>query len=835
MKIRSFVKWSNSMSIVQWRQHVVVAAFSVFIALLLSVTLGLHAQEPIGQSTPTAPELPLPEQPVSEQPKPEQPVVAAAPLQRQEAGAYDAYRDVPFVPGELLVGFHNGDTRALQQLSQEVQAAAVEQLDLRGLDGATGTANVVGFTVQVPVGAEWATMERLIADPTVAFAVPNWLVYAAEDGVNSTTEDETLAAPETPYAVNDPYYADDQWYLQRINASRAWAMAYADDGFGGAFTEVQVAIVDSGIDVNHPEFRSHLLEGQNYVAIGVPPDDDYGHGTHVAGLLGAVANNATGIAGVAPKVRIDPRKALNERGGGTIANVSAAIRDAADARADIINLSLESGAPNVVMEAAVQYAFNKGILLIAASGNSGITTVSWPAHYDEVMAVAATTYNDTRASYSNSGPEIEIAAPGGTDTLPVISTWPGGVFCSSTQSAPTLSSYCTTQGTSMAAAVVSGAAAMIKSLRPSMSAAAIRQLLIDSAHKLNEPSNFVGSGRLDLQAAVREILDPSLQFSQETFARDVFSGTLPYTVTIRLDNPSNTTLDWRAELITGEQFVDFHGAISNTMTSTVTYGEPAYLSLTISPTHLISGSHAATLKFVELLTDNTQRTHFIDLSVLVWPEEDLRYLYFPVVMKSTASAIPETGYQWENPLDPDERATHLLFDNSNIGLSLPFTFTLRSQNYFDARLYSDGFLRFPDTTGGDSLPNSCLPNIAQPAQAIYGWWSDLDPSATGARVSSFQSAADRFVVEFANVPSAGGITPAYRVSFQMVLYQNGDIRLNYRNTPELAATLPNVTVGVEGRDSRFFNQVACKDANAEIGYLPQSQQSLLFYAQGDIY
>ncbi|MCB0063560.1 MAG: S8 family serine peptidase, partial [Caldilineaceae bacterium] len=428
----------------------------------------------------------------------------------------------------------------------------------------------------------------------------------------------------------------------------------------------------------------------------------------------------------------------------------------------------------------------------------------------------------THASYSNSGPEVEIAAPGGTDILPMVSTWPGGVFCNSTHTAPTLSSYCNSQGTSMAAAVASGAAA-------------IRQLMRDSAHRVSEPVNFVGSGRLDLQAALRTILPPTLEFSQATFAREVFSGTVPYTVTLRLDNPSSTPLTWRAELIAGQRFVDFHDAISNTMTSTVTYGEPAYLTLTISPTHLAPGSHAATLKVVELHTDDTQQTHFVDLSVLVWPQQDLRNLYFPVVMNNTASVIPEAGYQWETPVHAADRSVHLLFDNSNIALSLPFTFTLRSKNYFDARLYSDGFLRFPDTTTGSNLPNHCLPDIGQPAQAIYGWWADLDPTGSGARISSFQPAADRFVVEFENVPSAAGVTPTYRVSFQIVLYRNGDIRLNYRKTPELAATRPNMTVGVEARDGLFFNQVACKDSSREIGYPPQSQQSLLFHGQGDIY
>ncbi len=808
------------MFISRWCRRMVATAFLVGLFTLGLPVSDLLAQDATGQPTPN---------PVEDQ------VDRTGTLLRQTPDALAAYRDVPFVPGELLVGFHNGDTTALQRMAAEVSAAAVEQLDLRGLDEATGMGAVVGYVVRVPAGAEWATLERLLQDPTVAFVVPNWIVYAADESAITAVEDEAVATPEMPFPIYDPLYAEQQWYLQRINTSHAWSIAYGADGFKGAFAEVQVAIVDSGIDVNHPEFRGRLLAGKNYVTSGSPPDDDFGHGTHVAGLIGAAANNAIGLAGVAPKVRIDPRKVLNSQGTGSITNVSNAIREAADAGADIINLSLESPAPNVVMEAAVQYAFGKGVLLLAASGNQGNTTVSWPAHYSEVMAIAATTYNDTRASYSNSGPEIEIAAPGGERARSMVSTWPGGVRCRDINAAPAQSDYCTSEGTSMAAAVASGAAALIKSLHPSMSAAAIRQLLRDSAYPLNQPANFVGRGRLDLHAALRAILPPVLQRSSTNFVRELVPGAPPYTVTLRLDNPSHTGLDWQAELIAGNNFIDFHHAISDTLAGTVAYGDPAYLSLTISPTNLLTGSHAATLRLIERLPDATRRTHLIDLGVFVRTSTPVLQYYLPLMLNGTPSAVPATGYYWESPVDPDERMVHRLFDESNILLSLPFTFTLGKRDYVDARLYADGFLRFPDATTGNNLPNHCLPNLAEPAQAIYGWWSDLDPTVQGARISSFQPAPDRFVVEFANVASGNGITPAYKVSFQIVLYRNGDIRLNYRDAPGLTAAAPPVTVGVEARDGLFFNQVACKDNTVEIGYLPRSQQSLFFDAQGAIY
>jgi hypothetical protein len=808
-----------------WLRNLAVAIL-LTVVLSVSSTNGLYAQQ--GSNRPMAPS-------ATEQ------VDGAGVLLRQTSGTLDAYRAVPFVAGELLIGVQGGNLQALQSVAPEVSAAAVQPLDLRTVatptvsaSAATAVPDVAGYVIQVPAGQEWATIERLLQDPTVVFAMPNWLVYAAEA---PAVEDDTaaIAEPETPFTFNDPLYADEQWYLPRINTSRAWALAYGDDGFGGAFTEVQVAIVDSGIDVNHPEFRGHLLDGQNYVSPGNAPDDDFGHGTHVAGLIGAVANNAVGMAGVAPKVRIDPRKVLTGQGTGTIANVAQAIRDAADDGADIINLSLESSAPNVVMEAAVQYAASKGVLLIAAAGNFYPAPVSWPAAYDEVMAIAATTYNDTHASYSNAGPEVEIAAPGGERDRSIISTWPGGVRCRDINAAPPQSDYCTSEGTSMAAAVASGAAAMVKSLRPSLTAGAIRQLLRDTAHDVNQPANFVGQGRLDMQAALRQILPPTLVLSQNSYLRELVTAADPYTVTLRIDNPSSTALDWNASLLAGANFVDLHSAISGTISGTVSYGAPVYLSLTISPTHLSTGSHVATLQVTARQADGSRQHQFVDLSVLVWPQQALSYNYFPLVLNSTPTVIPDIGYSWEEPAEPSDRTLHRLFDNSNIALSLPFTFTLRGIDHTAARIYSDGFLRFPDATTGDNLPNRCLPNLAEPGQAIYGWWADLDPGAPGAQVSSFQPSADRFVVEFTDVPAAGGIISAYEVSFQIVLHRNGDVRLNYRQAPGLTADAPPVTVGIEAHDGLFFNQVACNDTEQEIGYLPESQQSILFHTQGDVY
>lgn len=758
----------------------------------------------------------------------------------QLPGGLEAYRHVPFAPGQLLVGFQGEEgMRSTTTTLATLGAEATERLDLRGLDGAAGDNGISGYLLAVPEGQEWAVLEQLLQAPDVAFVTPNWLVFAATPDVDETSTEEADAAvaePEQPFPVNDPRYEADQWYLQRISASRAWSLAYGG-GFAGNLGTVQVAIIDSGIDVNHPEFRGRLMTGYNYLAPGAPPVDDYGHGTHVAGLLGAVANNAGGIAGVAPKVRIDARKVLNSQGSGTISNVSRAIREAADSGAEIINLSLESSAPNPTMEAAVKYAHSKGSLLIAAAGNFYPSPVSWPAAYGDVIAVAATNYNDKHATYSNAGSQVELAAPGGERALSILSTWPGNVKCRDKAAIIAQSDYCTSEGTSMAAAIVSGAAALIKSVRPDYTAEQIRQLLRTTTTPLSESATLVGSGRLDVHTALRTVLPGRLELSTKSFFKRTTPATAPYNATLRLDNPSLQPVQWRATLLNSQEWVRINNTTPTTNTTvlsgSVTYGQPSYLSLTITPTNLITGSYVATLRIDQLNAGAVQASSFVDINLAIGPQP-AHFIFFPFLIQGTPKLITTTDFQWETPANAQDRTTYGMADSANVAITLPFTFTLRNRSYTTARISSEGFVSFPDNAVSETLPNRCMPNLTQPAQAIYGWWADLNPSGSGARVSTFPAAADRFVIEFDNVPAAG-VLPDYRVSFQIVLYRNGDIYLNYLDTPVEPKQPLAVTIGIEARDGLFYNQVTCNTGAAQIGYLPASRQSLAFTAQEDLY
>ncbi len=882
----------------------------------------------------------------------------------------NTYKDTPFVPGEILVGFHRDQARASARLtSMDVQF--VEALDLRGLDGADGDAGVDGQLLRVPEGREWEAINQLLEDPAIAFAVPNWIVQAAD-----LDHTDVVPQTETPFNVNDPLYAERQWYLQRINASRAWSLAYGTDGFSGQLTSVRVATVDSGFDAKHPELKNRMVDGYNYLfdpsvnagiapsttvaagsavtsalpfvtalpartdaatfctngrvwndlngngvqdanepgfpgvqvglwsddnsdglpsthltdtnsdatgayqfcnlpteryfvqfntptgrtfttkdvgnndskdsdvnpatgytdAVLVGPFDDYGHGTHVAGLIGATLNNTVGIASLGIKVDFLSYKVLNQNGSGTIANVAAAIQKAADNKAKIINMSLETSSPNPVMEAAVKYAYNKGVLLIAAAGNSYPSPVAWPAAYPEVMAVAATNYTDRHASYSNVGTQVALAAPGGESSNSMLSTWPGGVYCRDIQAKLPQSGYCTSEGTSMAAAVVSGAAALVMSVRPDLTADQVRQLLINTATKLNEDASRVGSGRLDMNAALQQLLPVTLNLlAPNNISGNLSAGTAPYTATVRVDNPSLTPIAWHAKLAQTYSWVSIQGASANTLAGSARHGDPGAISLTITPTNLITGGYVANLQVIGTRADQSTVTQTVGVSLFVDTQPVL--YFFPMIFQGVkfANGASTPGYNWELPANVTDRKTYNMADSSEVSVTLPTAFTLRGKAYTDATIFSDGYVIFPGANSGTPGVNVCLPQVDQIQGAIYGWWADLNPGAPGARISTFPVGTDHFVIEYENVPTAASVTPAYTVSFQIVLYTNGAVRLNYQQAPDLQTAPPHVTVGLEASDGRFHNQVACKDDDMEFGILPGANQSILFDTQGDIY
>ncbi|HVL32860.1 MAG TPA: S8 family peptidase [Actinomycetota bacterium] len=277
-------------------------------------------------------------------------------------------------------------------------------------------------------------------------------------------------------ATTDPYYAK-QWGLHNIGAERAWSVSR---GAGAT-----IAVIDTGVDRSHPDLGSNVVfaNGANVTcSTGGKgngkrkskcdpnnPSDDHGHGTHVAGIAAALTDNGVGVAGTAPSARILAVKALDSSGSGGIDDIAAGIRFAAD-RSDVINLSLGElpgvhfiPGINDPIDSALEYAWSRGVTIVAAAGNDGAPLCSYPAAYARVICVGAVDRFDLKTFYSNFGAGIGVVAPGGVgsvfcdDDNDIWSTYPLSRDTTCTRS----QGYETLAGTSMATPFVAGVAALL--------------------------------------------------------------------------------------------------------------------------------------------------------------------------------------------------------------------------------------------------------------------------------------------------------------------------------------------------------------------------------------
>src|SRR4051795_4044224 len=265
-------------------------------------------------------------------------------------------------------------------------------------------------------------------------------------------------------------------------------------------SDVTVGVVDSGVDLAHPDLKANLLSsGHDYVDGDNTPSDQNGHGTHVAGIIGAVGNNGIGVAGVAWKASILPVRVLNASGSGSVSTVVNGYNYAAGHGAKIVNVSLGGDAPSQTEYDALRNASNT--LFVVAAGNDGVnvdTTDSYPCAYDlpNVLCVAATGADDQLASFSDYGAtSVDLAAPG----VDILSTYPTAL--SPDPSFP----YKWLSGTSMATPEVAGAAALVLDQDPTLTPWQLREKLTSSAEKVPALEGKVASGgRLDVAAALAE-------------------------------------------------------------------------------------------------------------------------------------------------------------------------------------------------------------------------------------------------------------------------------------------------------------------------------------------
>jgi len=291
---------------------------------------------------------------------------------------------------------------------------------------------------------------------------------------------------------NDAYWSS-QWGPKKIQADYAWDKTAGNQS-------ILVAIIDTGIDYNHPDLKS------NYVSLGYDwgnrdsdPRDDNGHGTHCAGIVAAVTNNSIGIAGLA-QVRIMAEKALDADGSGYSSNLAKAIRHAVDQGAQIISNSWGSDERSSVVYEAINYANEHGVLVIVAAGNTGENELQYPSAYDNVVAVTATDDSDAVASFSTYGDWVDVAAPG----VSIYSTMP--TYYVTMNSKGYSRNYAYISGTSMACPHAAGVAALIWSQYPSMTANLVRYQLETTCDDLGVVGFdiYYGNGRINARNAVEQ-------------------------------------------------------------------------------------------------------------------------------------------------------------------------------------------------------------------------------------------------------------------------------------------------------------------------------------------
>jgi len=468
-----------------------------------------------------------------------------------------------FVPGELLLLLSpDVSVDKLRTLLAQHQATLIQTFPW--LNGAR---------IRVASGKEQALAVEMQQEPMVRVAEPNWYVYAAR-------------------VPDDHFYASKQWNMNVVQMPATWDMTLGSSG-------VIVAVLDTGIDYYHQDLASHAWtnDAEGPVPDGVDDDengyvDDYhgwdfvnsdrdpldgyglgeGHGTHVAGIAGAVTNNGLGVAGLAWNVQLMPVKVLESAPPhrGTVADLAQGLRYAAQMGADVINMSIEfypapgQDAQVEFLRAAIANAYESGPVLIAAAGN-GQQGISYPAAFnDYVIAVGATTEDDRYWSQSNPGLHLDLAAPG----VNIQSTWP-------------LNRYAQETGTSMATPHVAGLAALVRALRPDLSQSQVQTLMEATADDINAEAHpgfdsYIGWGRINASRTISAAL-ADLTLSLDVWPPSVPFGTGEATVTVTVALSDGTPVG--------------NGAVVNLTTVPTTTGR-------VSPDELLTADGIATTTFV---------------------------------------------------------------------------------------------------------------------------------------------------------------------------------------------------------------------------------------------
>jgi serine protease len=363
---------------------------------------------------------------------------------------------------ELLVGISAGTSVAAA--SSRVQNATPNGTEVAHRNEKLGYMAVT-VAEESEASTESATAERLRRVPGVKY-------------VEENATHQLMDADEP----NDPKF-DDQYAPQQVRAPEAWKTTTGSD-------DVTIAVIDTGIKYDHPDLEGQFGENKGKDFVSYYDDDPYPskmdreyHGAHVAGIAAATTDNGTGIAGMSDATLLSCRVVDPYRRGAATSDMADAVQWAADQGADLINMSLGGGGYSRTMKNAVSYAVDNGTLPIIASGNKGDEEqgVAYPAAYDESVAVGAVDENESVTDFSQSGPSLDVVAPG--KSVLSCSTRKGG--------------YEELPGTSMACPAVAGVAALGLAAHPEWSISQLRSKLKETAVDVGEDENHQGAGRVD--------------------------------------------------------------------------------------------------------------------------------------------------------------------------------------------------------------------------------------------------------------------------------------------------------------------------------------------------
>jgi subtilisin family serine protease len=401
-----------------------------------------------------------------------------------------------FVPGELIIKFReetaphmtlsvdgivNTGISSVNELIRKFLISSFEKLFKNNVIFSLSKI----FKFNLPDNSDiLSIIEEFNLDPNIEYAEPNYIYH-------------TCAVP------NDEYF-DGQWSLNQISdcdidAPEAWNIETGD-------SDIVIAIPDTGVDYNHPDLEGNIwinndeipdngidddgngfiddIRGWDFFNDDNDPIDDYGHGTQCSGIASAVTNNSIGIAGVCWNCKIMTLKFLNSDGEGSPADAASAITYAVDNGADVISMSWGSTGKSTALEDALDYAYSKGVVLVAAAGNDNGNSKFYPAGYDNVIAVAATDSDDEKTGFSNYGSWIDVAAPG------------IGIF-----STRLSENYGYMSGTSASCPHVTGLVGLILSKNPSFTEEEVRTIIHSTTDDVNS-DDYIGIGRINAYKAI---------------------------------------------------------------------------------------------------------------------------------------------------------------------------------------------------------------------------------------------------------------------------------------------------------------------------------------------